>query len=371
MLTLFNFGWPQLSWSLCIAALYILRTCVSSLWPRTTGKAIVTGSGTAQQSAIDPNAWISPVRGLDYLQSDPIPYRPYEFQGHVTMGIQKRKREDWIRLDSGYLNRIAERKELIENKPEYTIGTGTLVNDAIEELYNEIMVDYLPKRFPDMFRVNGKICENMATKGSYPLDPSILTPAEMLRHLGLNVEEDFYIMCPDAEDGQFRLRGYIACFPGGFLSPARVGESVREIHQPVPGYDEKLGRSVDRYFNRMVPGDFIGRMNWSLQTDGVDLFRIDGNNFYPGQEDREDFKAKFQPNLDDCYLRVEHQTLCALPKSRAIIFCVRSYMTSLHDIRRNGEGPKLADAIESMPEKLAEYKMVPYWGNIILPWLRS
>jgi len=69
-------------------------------------------------------------------------------------------------------------------------------------------------------------------------------------------------MCPD-EENIFRLRGYIACFPGGFLSPARVGESIREIHQPVPGYEERLGKSVDRYFNRMVPGQFIGRMNVS------------------------------------------------------------------------------------------------------------
>lgn len=69
-------------------------------------------------------------------------------------------------------------------------------------------------------------------------------------------------MCPD-HDGQYRLQGYIACFPGGFLSPARVGESVREIHKPVPGYERKLGLSVDRYFGRMIPGDFIGRMNVS------------------------------------------------------------------------------------------------------------
>ncbi|CZT23851.1 uncharacterized protein RCC_09566 [Ramularia collo-cygni] len=98
----------------------------------------------------------------------------------------------------------------------------------------------------------------------------------------------------------------------------------------------------------MVIGEFIGRMNWSLQPDGIDLFRIDGNNFYPEQEGTDVFETKYQPNCDEYYLRVEHQTLCALPKSRAIIFCVRSYMTSLHNIRSGGEGPKLADAIESM-----------------------
>jgi Protein of unknown function (DUF3445). len=178
------------------------------------------------------------------------------------LGIQKQSRSNWIRIDSGYLKRLEERRGLVEDKPELTIGTGKIVDPAIEELYEEIMIKYLPQRFPTMFKICGNIVENLATGSNYPFTTAGLTPAVMLRYLSDNVEEDFYFMCPDP-DGQFRLRGYIACFPGGFLSPARVGESVREIHQPVPGYDKKLGASVDRYFSRMKPGQFIGRMNVS------------------------------------------------------------------------------------------------------------
>ena len=166
-------------------------------------------------------------------------------------------------MDRGYLSRIQEREPLMLHNPELTIGTGPLVNPAIEELYTEIMIDYLPHRYPTIFKTVGETVHNLVTGNSYPLSTADLTPEQMLRLLGMNAEEDFYFMCRD-EDGEFRLRGYIACFPGGFLSPARVGESVREIHQPVPGYEERLGRSVDRYFNRMKPGQFIGRMNVRL-----------------------------------------------------------------------------------------------------------
>ena len=176
----------------------------------------------------------------------------------------KRTRNDWIHMDRGYLDRIRDRTWLIENKAEFTIGTGPLVNPAIEELFTEIMVDYLPRRYPTIFKTKEDTVQNLVTGCTYPRSASGLTPEMMLQFLGTNVEEDFYIMCPDKNDGEFHLRGYVACFPGGFLSPARVGESVREIHQPVPGYEEKLGRSVDRYFARMKPGQFIGRMNVSL-----------------------------------------------------------------------------------------------------------
>lgn len=315
---------------------------------------------------------IEPLLDFDFRRTEPIPYRPYKTQGHVVMGIQKRTRSEWIRIDNGYLARINDRRQLVEDKPDLIIGTGPKVDAAIVELYDEVMVRYLPARFPTMFQeITSKgIVKNLATGTTYPVkNLGSVSTAAMLTYMSENVEEDFYFMCPDA-DNQFRLQGYIACFPGGFLSPSRVGESMREIHAPVPGFDQKLGLSVDRYFIRMVPGDFIGRMNWSLQVDGEDLFRVDGNNYYPGttQEVGDD---KFNPKFSECFLRCEHQTLTKLPKTHAVIFTVRSYMTPLHKIRADGDGVALAEAIESMPQGLAGYKMRQYWGEKVLPWLKG
>ncbi|KAE8136769.1 hypothetical protein BDV38DRAFT_283707 [Aspergillus pseudotamarii] len=350
--------------------LILSLVAVKALLKRLNGKSADNGAvSSVFGSTLDSFYAVEPLKDFDFNTTPPIEYKPYRTQGHVTMGIQKQTRSNWIRIDSGYLKRLEERRGLVESKPELTIGTGKIVDPAIEELYEEIMIKYLPQRFPTMFKIRGNLVDNLATGSSYPFTTAGLTPADMLRYLSANVEEDFYFMCPDP-DGQFRLRGYIACFPGGFLSPARVGESVREIHQPVPGYDKKLGASVDRYFSRMEPGQFIGRMNWSLQVDGADLFRTDGNNFYP-ETDQLVTDEKYNPPLTECYLRVEHQTLTALPKSRAIIFTVRSYMTRLDEVRAKGEGNALADAIESMPQGLGEYKMRQYWGGKVLPWLRG
>jgi hypothetical protein len=54
-----------------------------------------------------------------------------------------------------------------------------------------------------------------------------------------------------------------------------------------------------------------------------------------------------------------------------VIFCVRSYLTSLEDIRNEGNGPLLADAIESLPEKLGDYKRRPFWGQDVCAYLRG
>ncbi|KAI0119501.1 hypothetical protein F4814DRAFT_412199 [Daldinia grandis] len=355
---------PQALWVLLLAPVLLALTRLM----KTFNQKLETNT-LKEKSPKDDE--IEPLWDFDFRKVDPIKYQPYKTQGHVTMGIQKRARSDWIRMDRGYLARIEERLPLIREKADFTIGTGEAVNPAIEELYEEIMIRYLPARFPTMFKTQGKMrgksVKNLATGATYPLTTEGLTHAQMLTYMGENVEEDFYFMCPDA-NGEYRLQGYIACFPGGFLSPSRVGESVREIHKPVPGYERKLGLSVDRYFARMQPGDFIGRMNWSLQVDGADLFRTDGNNYYPGTDQEvEDYKE--DPSIDDCYLRVEHQTLTKLPRTSAIIFTVRSYMTPLHQVKAEGDGKALAEAIESMPQGLGHYKMVQYWGSKVLPWL--
>ncbi|PTB64242.1 hypothetical protein BBK36DRAFT_1124158, partial [Trichoderma citrinoviride] len=316
---------------------------------------------------------IEPLHDFDYTKVPPIHYRPFLTMAHVSLGVKKMPRDDWIRIDSGYLDRIQQRRTIMREHAADALGTSPVANPAIAELYTEVMAKHLPQRFPTMFRIikrRRQLLLNLATGTSHSLDAAELTHAEMLRNLGESVEEDFYIMCPD-EQGEIRLQGYVACFPGGFLSFARVGMSMREIHRPVPGYTERIAKGADRHLERLSPGKYIGRMNWSLQIDGPELFRLDGaNNFYPEKGDAlpEDEDAV---DISTSYLRVEHQTLNRLPKTKAVIFCVRSYLTSLEDIKREGNGPLLLEAIQSMPEKLGNYKKRPFWRRAVYDYLGS
>lgn len=177
-------------------------------------------------------------------------------------GIKKMSRNEWIRIDRGYMNRIKERQMVMREHAADAIGTSDIVNPAIAELYEAIMINHLPNRFPTMFRIEGTRLLNLVTGRSHSIKMQELSHAEMLQNLGESVEEDFYIMCPD-EEGEIRLQGYIACFPGGFLSRAKVGMSMREIHQPVPGYAERIGKGADRHLQRLEPGNYIERMNVS------------------------------------------------------------------------------------------------------------
>ena len=53
------------------------------------------------------------------------------------------------------------------------------------------------------------------------------------------------------------------------------------------------------------------------------------------------------------------------------MFCVRSYLTPIKQIKKEGNGPALADACDSMPEKFGIYKRRPVWGDQLCGWLRD
>ena len=175
-------------------------------------------------------------------------------------GITKSIKQDWIRIDRNYLGRIAQRKKLVAQHPEICVGISEKANPAVRELYEEVILDLLPKRFPSMFRIKGDFFHNLATGTRHRVSSALLDHTSMLRHLAENVEEDFVFMVPDVQD-EFVLQGFISCFPQGFLPSARVGMSVSEIHKPVPGYEGRLKKGVKRCFERMERGQSVGRLN--------------------------------------------------------------------------------------------------------------
>ncbi|KAL8980568.1 MAG: hypothetical protein Q9205_004385 [Flavoplaca limonia] len=289
------------------------------------------------------------------------------------MGISKIHRNEWIEIDWNYLQRIKQRKVLLNTHRDLCIGWNEPARLAIRELYEEVMINQLPKRFPQMFSIRQSEFSNGATGCQYSVKIVDLSEDYMLATLAENVEEDFYFMCPDA-NGEYRLQAYSSCIPQGLLSPSKIGLSVREIHQPVPGYENRLGNGVDKHFTRMKAGDFVARLNWSIQTDGDELFK-------PLAKNTGDPDAPSTPlitsdgreiiDLAKTYLRCERHTLTCLPKTRTIMFCVRTYLTPIQHIKDEGNGGALADACDSMPEKFDVYKRKSVWGNQLCEWLRA
>jgi hypothetical protein len=112
-----------------------------------------------------------------------------------------------------------------------------------------------------------------------------------------------------ADEGKYKLGGYVACFPSGFHMRKKINLTLANILIPVPGYAAKLEKSMDRIFATLPVGKIVKRVNWGITTN-TDLFALGGNHIYEGEDTKEE-----KIDLEKTVLRCERQTLHRLPKS--------------------------------------------------------
>ena len=63
-------------------------------------------------------------------------------------------------------------------------------------------------------------------------------------------------------------------FAAGFNPIDRFNTPLSFIHHPIPGYESKLKISMNRFFNRLSPGQFVTRLNFSIQTHNKFMLMI-------------------------------------------------------------------------------------------------
>lgn len=167
-------------------------------------------------------------------------------------------------MDSNYLLRMHQRTAVIRDHHSAAIQTSPEIAPAVNELYTWMVNSYLPIRFPSVFKFAPKsVLFNTATNLSLPLTAPI-DPVETFELLGKNIDEDFLILIPSEDGDGYTLKGHVVCNASGFNAAEKFGLKLRDIHGPVPGYKQKLEKSMDRFFERLEVGKVVVRWNVSI-----------------------------------------------------------------------------------------------------------
>lgn len=170
-------------------------------------------------------------------------------------------------MDKNYLDRIELRRRIMTQSPETTLAAVDCVKPAVDEFYTWLVGNYLPTRFPRMFRLHlasqkSGFLHNLANDEMLPLIPKD-SPVDTLRILGGLVDDDFLFLVPSEDGDGYTLKGFVTCFPNGFNTAEKLNLKLRDIHASVPQYKQRLERSMDRFFDKLQVGRFIKRANVS------------------------------------------------------------------------------------------------------------
>lgn len=186
-------------------------------------------------------------------------------------------------------------------------------------------------------------------------------PGETLLTLGRVWEPDIVWMHPDS-NGTYRLTGGVVCFPSSWALREKLGRPMAEVHAPVPGLNEALGRQIDTFLHRTSPGAVWRRENWSLSRDGE-------LNHHPSRQ---------RPRLDatitvqEVWLRLEHQLLMKLPQSGSVLFGIRIEVVPVSELMQDMEATtRLARLVATMSEEAAAYKGLATAREALLGLLRG
>ena len=117
-----------------------------------------------------------------------------------------------------------------------------------------------------------------------------------------------------------------------------------EVHAPVSRLNDQLAGPIAQFFERLQPDRSFWRLGWGV-IETPDLFQPLGNAARAES-------STTVPEPDDMHVRVERETLRRLPRTGAILFTIRTYITKASDLleRSPDDGARLADAIAAMPD---------------------
>ena len=275
-------------------------------------------------------------------------------------------------MDKTYHERIHIRRKLLADEHHEVLGNNPKADAAVFEMYKWLTQTYLPNRFPTMFHPTSAGLFNKTTSETLPSTPS--SAAHALELMGSHIDDEFLFLLPSnlpQDSAKYRLEAFITCFPSGFNTRSKLGLLLADIHGPVPHYKQKLERSMDKFFAMLPVGRIVKRWNWAVSTSG-DLFCVEGNH---ATEEQLQEKGVEEVDLRTTYLRCERQTLHRLPETKAVVFAFKTYQYPIQELRDEGSGEALCEAIDGMGTGSAPgmtvYKRQVVWGEKVKAYLRG
>ncbi|KUI60946.1 hypothetical protein VP1G_08135 [Cytospora mali] len=317
-----------------------------------------------------PMSSVEPMAGFQWTQKEPLKFRPFKPVYHITMALQNSSPADLIVMDRNYKDHILERRQLMIDHPSIVVGATPRGKAAVQEMYAYLLSEYLPKRYPSMFSLSddGKKFHNQVIGTSFPTLPPD-DALEALRTIGETIEDDMFLL-HETNKGH-RSVAYVCCYPSGFDPSEKLDKLLDEIHEPVPSYN-KIGPSMERFFSRVKVGKNAKRVNWSV-VDSPILFNCKGNHVHG--EDVEEVIEDEDIDISQARMRVELQTVSRLPATGAVVFSFKTHLYTLEEIKADGMGDQLADAIDGLGKGNAPgmwtYKGAIRWGKKVKEYLRS
>ncbi len=236
-----------------------------------------------------------------------LPFAPWaDPRTRKLPGILPLDPADWLVVDEVYGAQMRLRDRLIAGREPEVHALLPRGEAAAAELY-AMVLDRLPG-------LGFRLAADTALRPDGVTVP--LDPARPLLTLGRLCQEDFCLMEQGEGEAEPVLTGAILCFPSGWRLSEKIGRAMLRIHLPVAKYDEDVARRVQRLFDAIRPEQPLWRANAHFARAPL---------FNPLSETQ----GKDPADLEMPWIRSERQCLLRLPRTRAVVFSIHTFLVPL------------------------------------------
>jgi len=288
-------------------------------------------------------------------------YLPFMKGWRMAMGLHPLPIQDWIEIDANFAEQLTLKQNLLTQRHS-DVFVSLPGSEAAQAEVLQLLVAHLLHYFPQHYcgsvsaRGEWQQLRNCVTGQVWHRDDFAENPLDLAGRL---VQEDLCVMLPQNET--YILAAASVCFPSRWSLPEKLGKPIAQIHQPVPGYADKLERPVNHFFDRLKPDHPGYRLNWGI-VDSPDLF-LDQRH---GQTDLDPSITAANAG-ERLWLRVERQTLRRLSVSNGVLFTIRTYVHPLYQLMDDLEVVRsLQTAIQQIPTAMQIYKnLLPLRSSLL------
>lgn len=267
---------------------------------------------------------------VNQSRDDLVLHTPYDgTKKPFTIGMDALDPREWMEVDTNLCFYVEEKERVFSTLYKETVLEEPDTREAQQEVL-DMLVDYLPQRFPDTYRVEGGEMHVVPAGRTFPIqnadEPPLLTAARF-------VQEDLILMRSTSEG--VRMVAAAVAFPSSWYVPDKFGKNLAGIHENVPGFQGKMHDRVARIFENLPVEKPAMRLNWSLHQDD-EMYQGHIKNF------REEWFERVKPSPAAIFVRTERQTLRRLPKTSDVLFTIKVFMDPVSAFKTHPRGKELA-----------------------------
>ncbi|MFB7142308.1 DUF3445 domain-containing protein [Gottfriedia sp. NPDC056225] len=282
------------------------------------------------------------------------------------------KPQSSIEITPNYENEINLKRRLLKKVP---IHCYQALPTSIEGQWEivELVIDHLTKYYPTHFEVykknaNRTLYNKLLNEEQQFIFGNLSSAfGEPLNMIGKHVQEDLIYM--SQRDNDLFLDAGHLCFPSNWSLAFKLGMKFKEIHQPIPMFNENsLDDRILRFLKNIEQGSPWSRKNWSLMAG--DRLDTSLETFDLWGKDRENVTSENVGQF--VHLRVEVQKLFRLSVSNGLLFTIHTHIISLEQFSSNKEWLKQFYTILSeLPDFILDYKGISSYKTEVLTYLKN